>query len=541
MSDEKKATDTPAEEAPAADPNTVTLTIDGQEVTVAKGTNVLEAAKSIGIEISAFCYHPGLSIAACCRQCLVTIEKWPKLQPSCQVIAADEMVVHTEDEKSKSARKAMLEFTLLNHPIDCPICDKAGECTLQKHYFDADNAPSRSEVVKIGKRKVVDLGPHIVLDAERCILCTRCIRVCDEVAGQHQLEMHNRGDHEELGTAPGAVLDNPYSLNTVDVCPVGALTAKDFRFAMRAWELYATPSICNGCATGCNIEINHTDGRVYRLRPRCNLEVNKHWMCDEGRFTYRDLRADRLAVPVAEGLPVPWDQALDAAAKSLGPILDADSGSVGVVFSPQHSNEANYVLAKLARDIWQLQRMYVGGKPPEPARADDILRDGDVNPNTAGVEVLVPTLGKAAALDEDLRAGNLKALLVLGHHLPLSEGGLEALAILDVLVVIADHELGIARQAHVALPSAAWAETHGTITNRQGMVQRMHAAYPPIGQALPAWEIVTRLGKACDAAINYTNPKDLFKEMVGATEAFEGAEWGSETPPIQLRFAGTRG
>jgi NADH-quinone oxidoreductase subunit G len=206
-------------------PGTVTLTIDGQSVTVAKGTNVLEAARTLGIDISAFCYHPGLPIVAQCRQCLVSVEKSPKLQPSCQQVCADGMVVHTADPQSTLARQQQLEFTLLNHPVDCPICDKAGECTLQKLYFDHDNADSRVDVPKVHKAKAVDLGPTIVLDPERCILCSRCIRVCDEVSGEHQLEFAFRGDHEVLTTAPGAQLDNPYSLNTVDVCPVGALTS----------------------------------------------------------------------------------------------------------------------------------------------------------------------------------------------------------------------------------------------------------------------------------------------------------------------------
>ncbi|HEY6173673.1 MAG TPA: 2Fe-2S iron-sulfur cluster-binding protein, partial [Kofleriaceae bacterium] len=293
--DAVKAAPTPPAPSPS---DSVTLTIDGMSVTVKKGTNVLEAARTLGIDISAFCYHPGLPVVAQCRQCLVSVEKNPKLQPSCQQTCGEGMVVRTTDAQSTLARKQQLEFTLLNHPIDCPICDKAGECTLQKLYFEHDNADSRVDVPKVHKAKVVDLGPTIVLDQERCILCSRCIRTCDEVAGQHQLEFAHRGDHEILTTAPGAQLDNPYSLNTVDVCPVGALTAKDFRFTMRAWELEATPSVCNGCATGCNIEIHHKHGRAWRLVPRHNPDVNKYWMCDEGRFTYHELREQRLAAPL---------------------------------------------------------------------------------------------------------------------------------------------------------------------------------------------------------------------------------------------------
>ena len=375
---------------------TVTLTIDGRQITVPKGTNVLEAARALGLDISAFCYHPGLSIAACCRQCLVSIEKAPKLAPSCQTIVGEGMVVHTKDPASTAARKQMLEFTLVNHPIDCPICDKAGECTLQKLYFEHDNADSRVDTPKVHKNKAVDLGPTVVLDQERCILCTRCIRTCDEVAGVHQLEMANRGDHEVLGTAPGAQLDNPYSLNVVDVCPVGALTSKDFRFTLRAWELYATNSVCNGCATGCNIEIHHKNERAWRLVPRHNPDVNKYWMCDDGRFTYHELREDRLGGATVDGLPSTWERALKTAATKLGGLLK-NPGEVAVVLSANESNEANFALAKLAA-AWKVTNLFVAANAPVPERADDILRDADVNANSAGVKAILAGLGLAGRL-----------------------------------------------------------------------------------------------------------------------------------------------
>src|SRR5205823_4318384 len=197
------------------------------------------------------------------------------------------------------------------------------------------------DVPKVHKPKVVDLGPHVVLDAERCILCTRCIRACDEVAGVHQLEMASRGDHQVLGTAPGAVLDNPYSLNTVDVCPVGALTAKDFRFSMRAWELEMVPSICTGCATGCNDEIQFAAGRIWRLYPRHNAQVNQYWMCDEGRFTYKEIREARIGTALVAGEPAPLERALTEAARRLGGVLAHDKARLGAVMSAQATNEDN--------------------------------------------------------------------------------------------------------------------------------------------------------------------------------------------------------
>ena len=523
----------------------VRMTVDGVEISVPKGMPVIDAAKQAGVEISSFCYHPGLSVVAVCRQCLVTVEGAGKLVPSCQAVATDGMVVSTTDARSSTARKQMLEFTLLNHPIDCPICDKAGECTLQKQYFDHDAEDSRVDVAKVRKPKVVDLGPHIVLDAERCILCDRCVRVCDEVAGVHQLEFRNRGDHSELGTAPGAVLDNPYSINTVDVCPVGALTAKDYRFTMRAWELLSTPSICNGCSTGCNIEIHHRDERAWRLVPRENIDVNGWWMCDEGRFTYRELREKRLAAPLIDGLPAPWSDALGSAGAAIKRAFAADADSVGFVLSTQHANESNYLLAKLASEHMSGSRVYIGGKPPEPARADDKLMDADVNPNLAGVLAIVSALGAKAAgpatLDADLEAGAIKALVVLGQQLPA-----ETLAAIDgaglaTVVVIADSESGAAQSATLAMPCAAWAELDGTITNRDGRTQRMRAAFPPGGQAIPGWEVVTKLARACDAAMDHSSARAVFDEMTGRVESFKGAKWGRNVRPVQLRFAGSRG
>jgi NADH-quinone oxidoreductase subunit G len=518
---------------------TVTLTIDGQSVTVPKGTNVLEAARQLGNDISAFCYHPGLKVVAQCRQCLVSIEKNPKLQPSCQQIVAEGMVVHTTDPQSTLARQQQLEFTLVNHPIDCPICDKAGECTLQRLYFDHDNEDSRIDTPKVHKAKAVDIGPHIVLDQERCILCSRCIRTCDEVAGEHQLEFANRGDHEVLTTAPGEQLDNPYSLNTVDVCPVGALTAKDFRFTMRAWELEATPSVCNGCATGCNVEIHHKHGRAWRLVPRHNPQVNSYWMCDEGRFTYHDLREERLAAATVDGLPAGWDRSVATAAKRLGVFLK-DASQIGVVLSALHTNEDNFALASLAKQ-WGAGHVFVAGKPPVPARADGKLRVADVNPNMSGVKAIAEALGlsvtPAFELGQSLPA-NLRALIVLGDVLPgIDPGKLKELTV----VSIAAHERGPVPYAGVALPAAAWAEVAGTITNKDGHVQRMHAAFAPPGQAIPAWEAVVRLAHATGVKLAWTHPREVFKDMTAAVAPWKELVWAREARPLALRFAGSRG
>jgi NADH-quinone oxidoreductase subunit G len=393
----------------------------------------------------------------------------------------------------------------------------------------------------VNKAKRVDLGPTVVLDQERCILCTRCIRVCDEVAGQHQLEMAHRGDHEVLTTAPGQKLDNPYSVNVVDVCPVGALTAKDFRFSMRAWELYTTDSVCQGCATGCNVEIHHKGDRVYRLVPRENLDVNKFWMCDEGRTTYKGLTEGRLASPVVDGLPTSWERALAVAADSLKGVLDADRGALGVVLAHGHTNEDNWLLHRLAKEFLGATKLYAVGKPYQLGRADKILRVADVNPNRIGVVAIAGEVGDIAALQADLSSGALKGLLVLGSDGELGDAALAQVAKLDACVAIAAHERGLAARAQVALAAADWAEVHGTVTNKDGRVQRIRAAFPPPGQALPTWEILVKLARKLGATFDYANPKQVFTAMKSQVPAFAGAEWGGETPTVQLRFAGSRG
>lgn len=542
--------DTTTIPTPAAAPptNLVTLKIDGKPVTVAKGTNVLEAAKTVGIDISYFCYHAGLSSPAVCRQCLVDVKGQPKLVPSCYTPVAENMEVSTDSDKVLTARQQMLEFTLVNHPVDCPICDKAGECSLQKMYDEWDGGMSRSDVPKREKPKHVDLGPTIVLDAERCILCTRCIRVCDEIAKNHQLTMVTRGDREMIGVAPGKVLDNPYSLNTVDVCPVGALTSKDFRFTMRAWELETVDSVCSGCATGCNTEVHSSKGRIYRIVPRENLAVNKYWMCDEGRFTYHEVTIGRLGVATLAGEPANVDKAIAYTADRLANILQsAGPGLVGVVLNAQATNEDNYALAKLAASLG-IQRLYMSGHALRPDRQDDILMHADVNPNTTGVRAIAESLapGKAKSarqLAADIASGSLKAVLALGDKLALdADPDLKAsISKLDLFAVLTPWSVGLADAAHVALPTASWAETDGTFTNKQGMVQRIRRAIEPAGDSRPAWEIIRELGKRLNAPLAYPTVKVLFKEMTGAVPAFGGASFGRDSLPVLLRFAGSRG
>jgi NADH-quinone oxidoreductase subunit G len=542
----------------------VTIKVDGREVQVKKGTNVLEACLQHGVDVSYFCYHPGLSSPAVCRQCLVEVVGQPKLVPSCYTPVADKMEVVTNSPRVVLARQQMLEFTLVNHPVDCPICDKAGECTLQKLYEDWDHTGSRTEFDKVRKPKMADIGPHIVLDAERCILCTRCVRVCDEVGGVHQLEMAWRGDREQLTVAPGQRLDNAYSLNTVDVCPVGALTSKDFRFTLRAWELYTVPSVCPGCATGCNVEVHHGQNEVWRLVPRENQAVNKYWMCDEGRFTYKEIRHRRHSgarIGSGRGLPAQVasiDKATAFAAERLSRAVQA-GGTIGLVFNAQAENEALFGLSQVAAKLeaaGATVRRYVVGRKSRPERADKMLRHADMNPNTRGAQVLAG----AGALDwnallADLSNGALKALWMVGEDLPLDEAALADLApkfdALETFVVQAVHDTPLVRRAHAQLPACNFAEVDGTFTNAKSMVQRIRRSVSPAGDARSHLELVTLIAKKARWVENdawQKSPRQAFLQFTAAVQPSDGSagpftsvDWGRELPPVQLRFANSRG
>ncbi len=521
--------------APPLPKEMVTVIIDGKEHKVAKGSNLLEVCRSVGSDVPFFCYHAGLSSPAVCRQCLVDVKGAPKPVPSCYTAVADKMEVTTNSPKILDVRRQMLEFTLLNHPIDCPICDKAGECSLQRQYFDWDGKLARNEGIKVRKAKVVDIGKHIVLDQERCILCTRCIRVCDEVAKVSELTMADRGSHQVLTTAPGHRLDNPYSLNTVDVCPVGALTSKDFRFASRVWELTSVPSICPGCATGCNIEIHSSRDKIHRLVPRENPEVNKFWMCDEGRFEYKSVQDNRLLLATMAGKRAALDGALAEATRLLREALDQEPSKVGVVFSAAATNEDAHALARLALDGLKIERAYLGGRPL--GWSDQILVSADKNPNTVGVERIVPPpLRTLKDLMADLASGAVTALLVLGNEtLAVEKGKLRA------LVVLSSHRGPLVAAADVALPTAAWAESEGSFTNRDGRVQRIHPAFPPRGEGMPAWRAAALLGSRLAVNLAYASAAEVFADAAARHSFMKDVAWGPQVVPVQLRFGDSRG
>jgi NADH-quinone oxidoreductase subunit G len=510
------------------------LTIDGKEVEVPAGTNLIEAARQAGIEVPHYCYHPGLSIAGQCRLCMVDIEKTPRPTIACNTPAADGMVVNTQSDRVLETRKSIMEFHLINHPLDCPVCDQAGECWLQIYYMKHGLYDPRMVDEKVHKPKAVPLGANVILDAERCILCSRCVRFCDEVTGTGELGIFNRGDHSEIGLFPGTTLDgNKYAGNVVDICPVGALTDLDFRFQVRVWYLDTAKSICPGCARGCNIEVHvnrrrphHAAGRrVARLKPRFNADVNRWWMCDAGRYGFKFVDdVSRLVVPWRRDgdrvVELTWDEAIAEVARTLGePAL----GGIGIIASPKLPNEDLFAIRRLAE---RLGVQHVGFRvpPPVPGDEDDFLIRADKNANTRGAELMGLDGDVAAILDAAAR-GALRCLLVFGHDLFASawpeERVAEAMSGATVFFVGSNGHRTSAR-ARWVLPATTWVEREGTFTNFQGRVQRFRTAVEPLAGTLPEWEIVGRLLALLGDPPAATRAAHWFRDLAASVDAFGG-------------------
>jgi NADH-quinone oxidoreductase subunit G len=517
------------------------LTIDGKEVEVAPGTNLIEAARQAGVEVPHYCYHPGLSIAGQCRLCMVDIEKNPRPQIGCNTQAADGMVVHTQTERVLETRKSIMEFHLVNHPLDCPVCDQAGECWLQIYYMRHGLYDPRMVDEKVHKPKAVPLGPHVILDAERCILCSRCVRFCDEVTGTGELGIFNRGDQSEIGLFPGKTLENKYSGNVIDICPVGALTDRDFRFQVRVWYLDAARSICNGCARGCNVEVHtsrrrlhHNQGRrIARIKPRHNPDVNRWWICDDGRYGFRWVDDDtRLLAPArranGKDVPIGWDEAIAALAEALKKYRPEE---IGILASPQMSNEDLFALQRIAGQLG-IRAVDHRVPPRVPGDEDDLLIRADKNPNRRGAELIGLGQAEARAILEGAQQRRIKLLWIFQHDL-LDSAWPQA----DVTAALAGAEMvvfqgpsanAISAGAHLLLPSAAYVEGEGTFTNFQGRVQRFRTVVEPLGEALADWSILGRLGRAlggADQVFAAGRAEQVFAGLAGQVAAFSGMSY----------------
>ncbi|XXF75756.1 2Fe-2S iron-sulfur cluster-binding protein [Myxococcaceae bacterium GXIMD 01537] len=531
----------PAGPPPPKNPGFVTCTIDGTEVVCKPGTNMIEAAKQAGSDIPYYCYHPRLSIAANCRICLVEASNAPKLVPACQTPLAEGIVIKTTTPKVKEQQRSVMEFLLLNHPVDCSICDQAGECKLQDYYMKYDYRPSRLEGGKALKNKRKVLGPQVVIDQERCIICTRCVRFMNEIPKEPQLGVFGRGSHERIDVFPGNELSSNYSLNTVDICPVGALLSRDFRFKARAWFLSATPSVCTGCSRGCSIYADWMSQDTYRFRPRENEAINKSWMCDQGRLSYKALNKGRVLTPRVGRAGGSADvaqpelsarEAAQAAAKVLKPL--EGSKELAVLASPVSSNEDLLAGLTFAKGTLRVTTVYVGGRPQ--GAADHFLMTADKNPNRKGLEAIARALGLTLKPFEELaqaiNAGKVKALYAVGAEVPVSdESFAEAAGKLEVFVAQAMNESPVTAQATVLLPTSAHVEDEGTFVQQDGIIQRFRKAYPPKGTVQPGWKWAAELTRELGGTAAWTSARDVFRELAPQVAEFAEFNWDKMSPP----------
>jgi NADH-quinone oxidoreductase subunit G len=552
------------------------VTIDGHSLEFEGRPKLLQFCLDRGIELPHFCYHPAMSSPANCRQCLVEVGsperdratgemrldddgnpviRWfPKLQTSCSMDVSDGMVVksHRSSELVKRAQKDTLEMLLLNHPLDCPICDQAGHCPLQIQAYKYGPEGSRFEFEKVHKPKHVALGPNVMLDGERCINCTRCIRFTEEISGSHQLTIIGRGVRNYPMTPPGVVFDDPYSMNVIDICPVGALTSIDFRFKARAWELSKTSSITVSGSKGSNCFYWVKDNRIVKITARSNEVVNAYWLPDEDRLDYRHFNEDRPDGPLIDSIPASWDEAYDAAAR----ILDKANPERVVFLGSAHATvEDNYLLTRLAASL--------GAAPPafiphvEAGHGDGWLRTDDRAPNTNGCLRLGMNPVDAEVLSARLENGDVDVLYVLEDD-PVASGLATGAQLSGVRVVL--HAYGTTNEtlphADVLLPAATAVETVGTLVSEDGQAQRLRPAKAIRGMnrtlmmecgnaradlhgtpfdkwydeanlvdCQPGWvslpAVAIRLGKAMD----YRGPKYIMREISDSFDAFSGVSY----------------
>src|SRR5881296_2864747 len=506
----------------------ITLTIDGAPVSVPKGTLVIEAAKQAGVLVPHYCYHPGLPVAGVCRMCLVEVEKAPKLQIACATTVAEGMVVRTRSEQAKQARMGVLELLLINHPLDCPICDQAGECELQDFVFQEGRAGTRYAEYSKRFNPVEDFGPDVLYVPNRCILCTRCVRFMEDLAGEPVINVSERGDRAYIGIHPDARLDHPWAGNVVDLCPVGSLLSKDFLHKARAWELDKAASICTGCSQGCNVTLDTRENVVVRVRPRPNLEVNRYFICDHGRMNYRWMnRGDRIEAPLVrraggrELHATDWDEAFDLVTSR----LRGAGGKAVALVSPKASTEALYFARELFRGLeWSGAFQVVMGEEAPLGGVPNLALRAERAPNGRGAELLGYSRDYAAAV---AAAETASVVLVLDQpDIAVRTAG----ALIYAGTMLPER----ARDAHAVLPIANVAEEDGTFVNRDGRVQRYFQAKSAPGMTRPAWwvfsELVATLDGGHDGGVG--TAAEAFDRLAASVAAFRGLSYA------QLGFAG---
>jgi NADH-quinone oxidoreductase subunit G len=524
------------------------VTINGQTYEAEKGRTIIQVADEVGVQIPRYCYHPDIGIEGSCRMCLVEVKGAPKLVPSCATPIADNMEVRTNTERVHQAVRYAMEFLLLHHPIDCPVCDQSGECWLQDYYMAHAGHDSRYPLgQKTRRKKAYPLGPLVKLDQERCILCTRCVRFTRNVTKTNEIQVFSRGHNSEIGIFEDRPLNNAYSANVVDVCPVGALTSADFRFKVRVWFLKGTPSVCAGCSTGCNLRIDHSaravgggipgytasDGKIYRTVGRRNVDVNKSWLCDEGRLSFHTLEKwPRLRHAIVSGERKSVSELLPGIHSRFESIRkDHGDQAVAALGSANNTNEALFLLKKyfkgrvdfrLAKETQLYQQ-----------RQDDLLRRLDKHANTRGaLDLGLDTdLNGLTGLRERAERKQIRAAWIAFHPQLVGQDAPEVISELQKLisaleftVVSTTHDFDWARAASVVLPMAAWAEEKGTYTNFDGRIQMTNRGVMPPGDAQPLHVMIAEMLELSGHPVN-EDPETIFQSIGAEIPRFAGLDY----------------
>lgn len=553
--------------------------IDGKKIEVEAGKTIIEAAYQNGMDIPHFCWHPELSVAGNCRMCLVEVgmpkrlqdgsfEKdaegnlaiayMPKLQIACATPVADGMYVRSKNEKAVKAQEAVMEFLLINHPLDCPICDEAGQCKLQEYAFNHSKGESRFEETKNHKDKRVVWGPNVLFDGERCISCSRCIRFSKEVPKQNVLSFVQRGDKVTIKVADGSQLDNNYSMNVIDICPVGALTSPDFRFKSRVWDMSFNETICTGCSRGCNVKLGVRNNEILRVEPDANKYVNGYWMCDHGRLAvHKKINTERVLSPFyrlnGEVKHSSWDEVVGFAADRL---KKYKASEIMVVASGKSSLENNYALLKFAKSVLKTSNIdYV--KRINESFKDDLLRTNDNNANATGLEEIGIKNGNSSVTIENLIAninnGHIKALYLMDEDFDLKPEFISAFKKLDFLLIHAFNQSELTDIADVVFASSTFAESEGTFVNvsrrvqhftpalvtkenlhRMGMkMSRLDTLGAPNDRwtqkdernCRPAWRVISSLARLFSFDFGFTNSEKVFAEISNIFAGFKGMDY----------------
>ena len=513
--------------------------LDGKTVEFEPGEKILSAAMRAGIQIPHYCYHPGMSVVATCRMCMVDVidmgngRPAPKLQTSCSMDAVEGMKVETMNEKVKDAKELVMEYLLINHPLDCPICDQSGECVLQDYSFEFGSGKSEMEYSKrvYGWR---DIGTFVALERNRCIHCTRCDRFTREITGTNEFGMFNRGHELTVDTYSDRPMTNQFQGNMADICPVGAITEKEFRFKRRVWKLKKTPSICVGCSTGCNVTIEYDKNEVFRLKPRDNPDVNRWWMCDQGRLTYKDLniRENRVAHPLgktAEGFQeISWENAFSAIREKISELQPTSNEVIGLV-DTHASNEELYLFKKMLKEGFDSDQLFFPDLEWEQPVSDFFINSlitSDKSPNRAGARMLGLKGAKSSEEVNSKIPNGTKVLLVFGKPFE-DENLLSQAGNIPLVINIAAWQSGWSETADVTLPGRLHSEKDATYTNKAGRVQRVNTAIRAFHKTRPDWMVLCGLMELLDVDNKADSAEAVFQELSEIEKAFQGLQWES--------------